>query len=101
MIVVTSRIRVVAGDADALAAQYADRLGLADGAPGCRSVEILRNVDAPAEFAVLTRWESRAAYDAYRRGPAFRASHERIARIPGGIRVERIGDGVEVLEVIA
>lgn len=101
MIVVTSRIRVTAGSADALATQYAHRLGLAEGAPGCAGVEILRHAASPDEFLVYTRWESVDAYEAYRRSPAFRAAHARIRDVPGGIRVERVGEGVDVFEVLS
>ena len=101
MIVVTSRIRVVGGSADGLAAQYRRRLGLADGAHGCRGVEILRDLDDPAVFAVVTRWTSMDDYESYRRGAAFREAHERIREIPGGVKVERLGGGVERWEVLA
>ncbi len=98
MIVVTSRIRVTHGDADALAAQYRDRLRLADAVPGCRGIEILRHRDAPAEFLVYSRWESWDAYAAYRAHPAFRQAHE---RIPAGLKVERVDGGVSAYEVLS
>ena len=101
MIVVTSRIRVTRGSADALAEQYRQRLHLADAMPGCRGIEILREAGAGDEFIVYSRWDDRDAYERYRRGPAFRQAHERIREIPGGIAVERVGDGVEVFEVLA
>ena len=83
MIVVTSCIRVVGGDADALALQYRNRVGLVDALPGCLGVEILRHVDRPEEFVVLTRWTDDDAYTAYRAHPAFRQAHRAIARLPG------------------
>ena len=86
MIVVTSRIRVVGGDADGLAARYRERLHRADEAAGCLGIEILRNVDRPEEFVVISRWTARAAYEAYRRGPLFREAHR---RIPPGVRIDR------------
>ncbi len=86
MIVVTSRIRVVQGSADALATQYAQRQRLADAAPGCMGVTVLRHLERPEEFVVTSRWRDRAAYDAYRAHPAFRAAH---ARIPAGLKVDR------------
>ena len=101
MIVVTSRIRVTRGSAEALAEQYRRRLRAADALPGCLGVEVLRRVDAPDEFMVYSRWTDRAAYDAYRAHPAFREAHGRIRDIPGGITVERAGDGVAVFEVLS
>ena len=86
MIVVTSRIRVVEGDADALAARYRERLHQADQAAGCLGVEILRHVDRPEEFVVISRWSGREAYEAYRRGPSFWEAHR---RVPPGLRIDR------------
>ena len=100
MIVVTSRIRVTGGSADALADQYRQRLGRADAMPGCRGVEVLRHVDRPDEFMVYTRWDSLADYEAYRRDPAFREAHQRTRDIPGGIRVARVDEGVDHYEVL-
>jgi heme oxygenase (mycobilin-producing) len=97
VIVVTSRIRVTAGSADALAEQYRRRLHAADAFPGCLGVEILRRLDAPAEFVVYTRWASADAYRAYRAAPAFREAH---ARIPAGLKVERVEEGVGEYEVL-
>ena len=86
MIVVTSRIRVVEGDADALAARYRERLQRADQAAGCPGVEILRHVDRPEEFVVISRWSGKEAYQAYRSGPLFREAHR---RVPPGLRIDR------------
>ena len=101
MIVVTSRIRVSGGDADALATQYRRRLRLAEGMPGCQGIEILRHVERPDEFMVYSRWESEADYERYRQDPAFRAAHERVREIPGGIRVARVDEGVDRYEVLS
>jgi heme-degrading monooxygenase HmoA len=101
VIVVTSRIRVRRGSADALASQYVARIGRADASPGCLGIEILRRVDAPEEFMVYSRWESAAAYDAYRASSAFREAHERIRLIPGGISVERMDEGAALFEVLS
>lgn len=101
MIVVTSRIRVRRGSADALATQYAMRIRRADATPGCLGVEILRRVDVPEEFMVYTRWEDEAAYEAYRASAAFREAHERIRLVPGGVAVERVDDGTALFEVLS
>lgn len=101
MIVVTSRIRITAGSADDVAAQYRARLGLADSAPGCLGVEILRHCERRDEFMVYTRWESIADYERYRADPAFRAAHARVRDIPGSIKVARVEEGVDRFERIA
>ena len=100
MIVVTSRIRVTGGEADALAAQYRRRLRLAETMPGCRGVEILRHVARPDEFMVYSRWDDEASYEAYRAHPAFREAHARVREIEGGIRVARVDEGVDRYEVL-
>lgn len=101
MIVVTSRIRITSGDADAMAAAYRDRLGLADAAPGCLGVEILRHCERRDEFMVYTRWSSVADYERYRADPAFRAAHARVKNTPGTVKVARVEEGVDRFERIA
>ncbi len=100
MIVVTSRLRVTSGNADALAERYRHRGRVAETLPGCLGVEVLRHLERPDEFVVVTRWCDEASYAAYRRHPAFRAAHGRIREVPGGLRVaseERAVDRYEVL----
>ena len=99
MIVVTSRIQVVAGDAEALAEQYRHRRGLADREPGCLGVEILRHLERPAEFVVVTRWVDESAYVAYRAGPAFRAAHQALAAL-SGLRIDRETRRTDCYEVL-
>ena len=101
MIVVTSRIRVTGGDADALAAQYRQRLRLAEEMPGCRGIEVLRHAERTDEFMVYSRWDDAEAYERYRAHPAFREAHERVREIPGGIRVARVDQGVDRYEVLS
>ena len=100
MIVVVSRIRVISGNADALAEQYRRRGRIAETMAGCLGVEILRHMERLDEFVVYTRWVDRAAYEQYRRHPAFREAHAHIRDIPGGLRIaaeERTVDWYEVL----
>ncbi len=100
MIVVTSRIRVTSGNADALAERYRGRARFTETLPGCLGVEVLRHLERPDEFVVVTRWADEAAYAAYRRHPAFREAHARIGEIAGGLRIdpqERSVDRYEVL----
>ena len=100
MIVITSRLRVVGGDADALADSYRNRARLADALPGCLGVEILRHIDRPEEFMVVTRWTDEDAYAAYRAHPAFRQAHQAIAQLPG-LRIDRASRVVERYEALA
>lgn len=41
--------------------------------PGCRSVQLLREVDDPTAFATWSMWDNAAALDAYRTGAFFRS----------------------------
>ncbi len=100
MIVITSRIRVVGGDPDALATQYRNRAGLVDALPGCLGVEILRHVDRTEEFVVVTRWTDEDAYAAYRAHPAFRQAHRAIGELPG-LRIDPTSRVVERYEVLS
>lgn len=101
MIVVMSRIRVKNGNAEGLADQYRNRLHRVESVPGCLGVEILRSLERPDEFLVYTRWKDREAYEGYRRDPAFREAHARIASIPGGIKIDAESRAVEWYEVLS
>ena len=101
MIVVTSRLRVTSGDADALAEQYRRRGRAADAFPGCRGVEVLRHLDRADEFVVVTRWDDERAYEAYRASAAFRSAHARLREILGGLRVAPAARGLDRYEVLS
>ena len=101
MIVVMSRIRVVRGNADELATQYRNRLRLADDHPGCLGIEILRNLDDPAEFVVYSRWRRLQDYQGYRSSAAYREAHRRISEIPGGVLIDRETRIVERFECLS
>ncbi|MDP9470166.1 MAG: antibiotic biosynthesis monooxygenase [Chloroflexota bacterium] len=101
MIVVTSRIRVTSGNAEAVAARYRGRARVAESLPGCLGVEVLRHLERPDEFVVVTRWADEAAYAAYRHHPAFREAHARIGEIPGGLRIDPDGRAVDRYEVLS
>lgn len=100
MIVAISRIRVVSGNEEAIAAQYRQRLGAVEEAPGFLGLEILQEQDRPEAFLVLMRWRERADFEAYRRSEAFRRAHERIAALSGRTRIDRESYQVSVYEII-
>jgi heme-degrading monooxygenase HmoA len=100
MIVAISKITVTNGNDDALAEQYIRRSGLVDDMPGFVSMEVLRNADNPCEFLVYTRWETRAAFDAYYKAQAFRVAHQQVAAIPGGIKIDRATRVLSVYDVV-
>jgi quinol monooxygenase YgiN len=41
--------------------------------PGCRSVQLVRQIDDPAAFATWSVWDDAAALDAYRTSDFFRS----------------------------
>ena len=101
MIVVTSRLRVMSDNADALAERYQRRGRVAETVPGCLVVEVLRHLERPDEFVVVTRWVDEASSAASRRHPAFRAAHAGIGWIAGGLRVVREERAVDRYEVLS
>lgn len=100
MIVAISKLTVTNGNADALATQYQQRSHFVETAEGFISMEVLRHVDNPCEFLVYTRWQTRAHFDAYYKALAFRQAHQKIASIPGGIKVDRETKLLDVYEVV-
>ena len=101
MIVVMSRIRVTSSNADAVADQYRQRSHLVEEVAGCLGVEILRHEGQSDEFVVYSRWEDKAAYDEYRKHPAFRQAHGNIRNIAGGVRIDTSTRAVEVYQVLS
>ncbi len=100
-VVVISRIRVVSGNAAAVAMQYQRRLGAVDGVRGFLGLEVLRPHDRPTEFWIWTKWESSADFEAYRKSPEFRQAHARIASIPGIVKIDKNSHTVERFDVLA
>ena len=96
-----SRIKVIAGDPDALAAQYRDRSHLAEEQPGCLGIEILRSHQPADEFVVYTRWEDLEAYERYRQSEAYREAHRRISDIPGGVKIDPKSRSIEIYDVLS
>jgi heme-degrading monooxygenase HmoA len=100
MIVAISRIRIISGNADAVAAQYGRRSRLVEQAPGFLGIEILRGQDQRDEFLVCMRWVDRAAFEAYHGSALFRQAHRAIANIPGRTRIDPATYDVGVFDVI-
>lgn len=100
MIVEFSRIRVLHGDAEALAERYRRRERLAESVPGCLGIEVLRYLERPDEFVVTARWVNGEAYEAYRRHPAFRAAHARVRDLPD-LRIDPDRRAIDRYEVLS
>ena len=73
MIVVINRIQPQPGTEDRLEQAFARASGMKD-VPGCLGFEFWRN-EQGGEYLVVTRWESRAAFEAWRQSPHFQHAH--------------------------
>jgi heme-degrading monooxygenase HmoA len=96
-----SRVRIVAGDPDAVERQYRERVGHVDRADGFLGMEVLRDQDDRASFWVQVRFRDRAAYERYRTSDAFRDAHARLALQDEKIRIDPDVYAVHVLDVVA
>ena len=74
MIAITNRLPVKEGRADEVVERFAGNRGNVQNFPGFISMEVLRSQDA-AEVLVITRWESREAFDRWVHSDSFRAAH--------------------------
>ena len=74
MIAITNSLPVKPDAADAIVERFAESEGHVQGFPGFVSMEVLRSDDA-AEVLVITRWESREAFDAWVGSEEFRQAH--------------------------
>lgn len=84
MITVANRIFVAPEHAGAFEARFLGRPRRVDGRPGFVASHLLRPT-APAEpYVVLTFWESRAAFEAWRTGPDFGEGHKGGQTLPAG-----------------
>lgn len=83
--VAVSRFVVANGMEAEVREAFADRPGLVDSAPGFRRMEVLRPVDRPEEFWLLTYWRDEASFRDWHRGHAYRDSH---AGIPKGLKLD-------------
>lgn len=74
MIAITNRLPVKEGRADEVVERFSGSRGEVQNFPGFVSMEVLRSEDA-AEVLVITRWESREAFDRWVHSDSFRAAH--------------------------
>lgn len=76
MIAIFNRLPVRAGAMDEVVERFAGSQGSVKDFPGFVSMEVMRSDDL-GEVLVLTRWESRAAFDSWVQSDAFREAHGR------------------------
>jgi heme oxygenase (mycobilin-producing) len=73
MFVAINRLQVPAEYADRLEEGFS-RAGGMDGVAGFIAFDLLR-AEGGSDYLVLTRWDDRAAFEAWREGDAFQRSH--------------------------
>lgn len=98
MITVANRIFVSPERAGAFEARFLSRPRLVDGRPGFVASHLLRPTAAGEPYVVLTFWESRAAFEAWRSGPDFKDSHKGGQSLPEGAVQTNV---VEIHEVFS
>lgn len=99
MFVAISRFVVANGMEESVREAFVSRPHKVDTAPGFQRMEVLRPSEVPAEFWLMTWWDSEAAFDSWHRSHAYQESHTGIPKglklVPGANeirRFERIAD---------
>ena len=101
MYVSVSRLRVAEERAPALVAAFRRRAHLVDAADGFVDLQVWQSDRDPTELMMVSRWRDRAAFTAYMRSPAHRASQARIdPELDAAIRLERL-EHLHTYEVVA
>src|SRR4051794_16502011 len=101
MYVSMSRLRITAGESDALVSAFRRRARLVDSFDGFIDLQVWRSDRDPDDVLMVSRWRDRAAFTAYMRSPAHRSSHDRIdASLHAAIRLERL-EHLHTYEVVA
>jgi heme-degrading monooxygenase HmoA len=75
MIVVMNVVQVEASDAERFEQAFASRERLLDQAEGFAGFELLRRAEG-GEYAVISRWESHDAFQAWLKSDLFRQAHK-------------------------
>ncbi len=75
MIVVINRLHVPVDYASHLERAFGDTHRM-DAVPGCLGFELLRN-EIGGEYLVVTRWDTRTAYEDWRASDTFQQAHAR------------------------
>ncbi|MEW6636012.1 MAG: antibiotic biosynthesis monooxygenase [Actinomycetota bacterium] len=76
MIAIFNSLPVKEGAADAIAGRFAESRGHVQEFPGFVSMEVLKS-ETGDEVLVITRWESREAFDSWVQSEEFKKAHGR------------------------
>jgi heme oxygenase (mycobilin-producing) len=101
MYVSVSRLRVPEDRAPELVAAFRRRAHLVDDADGFVDLQVWQSDRDRTELMMVSRWRDRAAFTAYMRSDAHRASHARIdPDLDAAIRLERL-EHLHTYDVVA
>lgn len=75
MIVSMFHVQVPQAMAERFEQSWKQRAGQVDSMPGFRGLEVLKNGDEPGKYIVLTRWQTKADYEAWAHSAQFMAGH--------------------------
>ena len=90
-------IEIPEGRGEELERRFANRAGAVDRAPGFLGFELLRPTDGGTSYFVYTRWESDAAFEAWRSSAAFGSGHaQHTAEGPVGTGSDLLGFDVVI-----
>ena len=101
MYVSMSRLRVPEEHGHAVVAAFRDRAHLVEDADGFVDLQVWWSDRDRTELLMVSRWRDRAAFTAYMRSAAHRASHARIApELKDAIKLQRL-EHLHTYEVVA
>lgn len=93
MFVAISRFVVRNGMEDAVRTAFSDRPHLVDQAAGFIRMEVLRPLDAPEEFWLMTWWDDESSFDSWHHSHHYKESHAGVPKglklVPGEQRITR------------
>ena len=89
-----SRFVVRNGMEEQVRQAFADRPHRVDSVPGFCRMEVLRPLENPEEFWLMTWWTDEAAYLAWHKSHDYRESHAGIPKglklVPGSVQIRRL-----------
>jgi len=96
--VTLSKFRVANGLSDEVRDAFVQRPHLVDDAPGFERMEVVRPVDDPDEFWLLTWWSDEASFRSWHHSHLYRDSHK---GIPAGLKLDPAATELRFFEQIA
>lgn len=82
MIIVNNRIPVHPDHAEAFETAFSQRASLVDGMKGFISFQLLRPTQSDDPYIVMTKWESKADFEAWTNSDEFKQGHARSGTLP-------------------